>query len=288
MKIHFYKAFLAVLAVVFLASCKRKDSPLTKVTPVEIDSIAANYYEQYLKMYPLEATMQGDERYNDLLPVDIDEDFISGEIAFYNDVQNQLKGIDYKSLTDDKKVIYDVLDTTLKDKIERYAYHPEYIPFTQFGGLPLDFPLLGSGEGPQPFKNEKDYDNWLKRMNQFPNWMASATENFKEGMKTGMVLPKALIVKMIPQMRAEEITSQDFDKNIFYGPIRNFPKGMSDAAKAKFTKEYKETIAKKIIPAYQKIQITMKRRIKFPLFYLNLICKFNAIYNSPFSVNKFP
>lgn len=250
MKNILYKTIFAVFTILCAVSCKRKDSPLTKVTPVEVDSIAANYYDQYLKMYPLEATMQGDDRYNDLLPVDIDKDFIAGEIAFYNDVQKELKSIDYNSLTDDKKVVYDVLDSTLKDKIERYAYHPEYIPFTQFGGLPLDFPLLGSGEGAQPFKNEKDYENWLKRMNQFPNWMETATENFREGMKTGMVLPKALIVKMIPQMRAEEITSPDFEKNIFYGPVRNFPKGMSDAAKAKFTKEFKEIIAGKIIPAY--------------------------------------
>lgn len=247
------QAVLWIGMVLFLAGCKKTDSPLTKAAPVEIDSIAAHYYEQYLKMYPLEATMQGDTRYNDLLPIDIDKDFISGEIAFYNEVQNQMKNVDYKSLTDDKKIIYDVLDTTLKDKIEKYAYHSEYIPFTQFGGLPLDFPLLGSGQGAQPFNNEADYENWLKRMNQFPLWMEAATENFREGMKTGMVLPKALIVKMIPQMRAEEIITKDFDKNIFYGPVKKFPKGISDAAKAKIIKEYKAVIAEKIIPSYEKM-----------------------------------
>ena len=253
MKISIFKIFFVFAILMFVANCKKHDSPITKATPVEIDSIAANYYEQYLKMYPLEATMQGDTRYNDLLPIDIDRDFITTEIAFYNDVQNEMQSIDYESLPDDKKVIYDVLDSTLKDKIQRYAYKPEYIPFTQFGGLPLDFPLLGSGQGAQPFKNEKDYEDWLSRMNQFPKWMEAATENFREGMKTGMVLPKALIVKMIPQMRAEEITSEDAEKNIFFGPINNFPKGMSESAKAKFTKEYKETITKKIIPAYSKM-----------------------------------
>lgn len=249
----FFNIFLIVLVSVMALNCKKKDSPLTKVTPVEIDSIAANYYEQYLKMYPLEATMQGDNRYNDQLPVDIDKDFISSEVAFYNDVQNQMKNVDYEALPDDKKIIYDVLDSTLKDKIERYAYRPEFIPFTQFGGLPLDFPLLGSGQGAQPFKTEEDYENWLKRMNQFPKWMETAEANFREGMKEGMVLPKVLIVKMIPQMKAEEITSEDFEKNIFYGPLRDFPKGISDAAKARITKEYKEAVTKKIIPAYLKM-----------------------------------
>ena len=253
MKNFIYTAFLGVVFLTGFTSCKKSDSPLTKITPVEVDSIAANYYEQYLKLYPLEATSQGDLRYNDQLPINIDKDFISGEISFYSSVQNQLKKLDYKTLSDDDRTVYDVLDYTLKDKIERYAYHPEYIPFTQFGGLPLDFPLLGSGEGSQPFKTEKDYQDWLKRMEKFPEWMDTAELNFREGMKNSIVLPKKLVVKMIPQMRADELTSQDFDKNIFFGPLKNFPKNFNSSQKEKLTASYKEVILKKIIPAYTKM-----------------------------------
>lgn len=241
------------VVVLFLASCKKKDIPLTKVTPIDLDSISARYYEEYLKLFPLEATAQGDERYNDQLPIDIDKDFISGEIAFYNKVQKQLENIKYDDLADDKKVVYDVLDATLKDKVERYAYHPKYIPFTQFAGLPLDFPLLGSGEGRQPFKTEKDYENWLKRVNQFPLWMETAKENFNEGVKNKMVLPKKLVMKMIPQMRADEITTTNMELNIFYGPIRNFPDNFSDKTKEKLSKQFRDAIMQKIIPAYQRM-----------------------------------
>jgi len=236
-----------------MISCKKSDSPITKVTPVDLDSITANYYEQYLKLYPLDATAQGDERYNDQLPINIDKDFISGEITFYNSVQNQLKKVDYKSLNDQDKTVYDVLDYTLKDKIERYAYHPEYIPFTQFSGLPLDFPLLGSGQGNQPFKTEKDYSDWLKRTENFPAWMDAAIENFREGITNQYVLPKKLVVKMVTQMNAEEITTSDFSKNIFYGPINNFPKNFTAAQREKFTNEFKTMITKRIIPSYTKM-----------------------------------
>lgn len=249
----FRRIFFIIGLSAGLASCKKTDSPLTKETPLEIDSIAANYYEQYLKLYPLEATAQGDLRYNDQLPVNIDKDFISGEISFYNTVQNQMKKVDYEALSDEDKTTYDVLDYTLKDKIERYAYHPEYIPFSQFSGLPLDFPLLGSGQGSQPFKTEKDYENWLKRAEKFPVWMDTAIENFREGTANNYVLPKKLVVKMIPQMRAEEIVTPDFEKNIFYGPVKNFPKNFTDAQKEKFTVLFKELISKKIIPAYTKM-----------------------------------
>ena len=249
----FHRILIIIGISAGLASCKKSDSPITRETPLEIDSIAANYYEQYLKLYPLEATAQGDLRYNDQLPINIDKDFISGEISFYNTVQNQMKKVDYKALSDEDKTTYDVLDYTLKDKIERYAYHPEYIPFTQFGGLPLDFPLLGSGQGSQPFKTEKDYEDWLKRAEKFPVWMDTAIENFREGAANNYVLPKKLVVKMIPQMRAEEITSADFDKNIFYGPVKNFPENFTDAQKEKFTELFKELVSKKIIPVYAKM-----------------------------------
>ncbi|MCQ4035747.1 DUF885 domain-containing protein [Kaistella montana] len=253
MKNIFYKALCGVGIIVSLVSCKKNDSPLTKVTPADLDSIAANYYEQYLKLHPLEATSQGDYRYNDQLPITIDKDFISGEISFFNSVQEQLNKVDYKNLNDEGKTVYDVLDYTLKDKIENYAYHPEYIPFTQFDGLPLQFPLLGSGSGFQPFKTEKDYQDWLSRAEKFPKWMDAAIENFREGMKNNYVLPKKLVVKMIPQMSAEEIISPDFEKNIFYGPVKNFPKSFSEAQKEKFTAEYKNLVLQKIIPAYIKM-----------------------------------
>ncbi len=253
MKNILYKSFLTLGIVAGLVSCKKSDSPLTKETPAELDSIASHYYEQYLKLYPLQATSQGDLRYNDQLQIDIDKDFISGEIAFYSSIQKQLKKVDYKSLSDEKKTVYDVLDYTLKDNLERYAYHPEYIPFSQFDGPPLLFPVMGSGEGIQPFKTEKDYDDWLKRVEKFPVWMDTAIENFREGMANDYVLPKKLVAKMIPQMKAEEIITSDFNKNIFYGPIKNFPKDFNSAQKEKFTTLYKEMIIKKIIPAYTKM-----------------------------------
>ena len=253
MKKLFCKKLFGFLIIASMISCKKSYSPITKVTPVDLDSITANYYEQYLKLYPLDATAQGDERYNDQLPINIDKDFISGEITFYNSVQNQLKKVDYKSLSDQDKTVYDVLDYTLKDKIERYAYHPEYIPFTQFSGLPLDFPLLGSGQGNQPFKTEKDYSDWLKRTENFPAWMDAAIENFREGITNQYVLPKKLVVKMVTQMNAEEITSSDFSKNIFYGPINNFPKNFTAAQREKFTNEFKTMITKRIIPSYTKM-----------------------------------
>ena len=242
------------LSVGFVAvSCKKQEPVKTEKSTANIQTIAADYYEGYLKLFPLEATSQGDLRYNNQLPDNISPEFIAKEVEFYKSVQNKMKNVSYNDLSNDDKTVFDVLKYTLNDRIEAYRFHPEYIPFHQMGGLPLSFPLLGSGEGSQPFKTVKEYEDWLKRMQQFPAWMNSATENFKKGIAAKIVLPKKLVLKMIPQMRASEITSADFEKNIFYGPVRKFPNDFSLKDKERLTELFKKSVTENIIPAYQKM-----------------------------------
>lgn len=249
---------LATLGITVVAvSCQKKDSTKNVAQDAQendkLVKLADKYYETFLKLNPLEATSQGDLRFNDLLPDNISAKVIAEEINFYNTTTKELAGIKYDALNDQHKVIYDVLDNQLKTKVESYVYHPEYIPFTQFDGLPLTLPLLGSGKGTQPFKTERDYDNWLKRIAQFPVWMDTAEQNFRTGIKNKFVLPKKLVVKMIPQMTAAEIITPDFSKNIFYGPVKDFPKDFSAEQKQKYTKLFQEAIKDKIIPAYTKM-----------------------------------
>ena len=281
MKNLFFGSIVAFGVAISMVSCKKNDSQNPSVASTNLDSIASKYYEQYLKLHPLEATMQGDNRFNDQLLVNINKDFISEEIAFYKNVNDQLKSIDYKSLSDDKKVVFDVLDYTLKDKIENFAYHPEYIPFTQFSGLPLDFPVMGSGSGTQPFKTEKDYDNWLKRMEKFPEWMNQAEENFRLGITENVVLPKKLVLKMIPQMKSDEMTSSNFEKNIFSGPVKNFPKDFSAAQKEKYSKLFAESVKKNIIPAYTKMGTFLEKE------YLPKAKNTDGIYDLPNGKNTY-
>ncbi|MDE5490238.1 DUF885 domain-containing protein [Elizabethkingia meningoseptica] len=249
---------LATLGITVVAvSCQKKDSTKNVAQDAQendkLVKLADKYYETFLKLNPLEATSQGDLRFNDLLPDNISAKVIAEEINFYNTTTKELASIKYDALDDQHKVIYDVLDNQLKTKVESYVYHPEYIPFTQFDGLPLTLPLLGSGKGTQPFKTERDYDNWLKRIAQFPVWMNTAEQNFRTGIKNKFVLPKKLVVKIIPQMTAAEIITPDFSKNIFYGPVKDFPKDFSAEQKQKYTKLFQEAIKDKIIPAYTKM-----------------------------------
>jgi uncharacterized protein (DUF885 family) len=116
--------------------------------------------------------------------------------------------------------------------------------------------LLGSGTGAQPFKTVKDYENWLKRISQFTIWVDTAIGNFNKGIVASIELPKALVLKMIPQL--EDLAQEDTSKNIFFGPVRNFPADFTEEQRKRFLTSYYLAITTELIPAYKKLAAYIK------------------------------
>jgi hypothetical protein len=118
-----------------------------------------------------------------------------------------------------------------------YTLYPEhqFMPFNQFGGVPLWMGQLGSGTGSQPFETVEDYNNWIKRATAFAAWSDSAIVYFRKGIKAEIVLPESLVVKMIPQM--ESMIVNDPTTSIFYGPVNKMPESFSEADRKKYTNE---------------------------------------------------
>ena len=110
---------------------------------------------------------------------------------------------------------------------------------------------LGSGGGIQPFKTVRDYDDWIKRASVFPAWADSAIVYFKKGIEAGVVLPRSVVVKMIPQMKA--IPTANIKENIFYGPIAKLPAAFSEADKSRLTTGFEKLIREQLEPAYKKL-----------------------------------
>ena len=191
----------------------------------ELAKLFDSYYETRLQLFPLEATSNGDNRYNDKLYADFTDSYRAKLRKFYQGNLDAVSKFNRDSLSDNDKVSYDIFKREMQMSIEGLTFHDNYIPCQQFWGLPITFGQLGSGTNNQPFKTVKDYDNWIARAKQFPVWADSAVIYFRKGMETGFVLPKALVEKMLPQMH--DIQSADPKKSLFYGPIDSMPASFS-------------------------------------------------------------
>ena len=215
-----------------------------------------NYYEDGLILNPLTATQRGDNRYNDLFPNDIAEPYLKKQHDFTIKYQKQLASFDRNKLNSFDKISFDIVSLQIKQALEREKFNFEYMPFSQFRGYPGSLPSLGSGKSFQPFNTVKDYENWLKRIDGFTIWADTAIASFNKGLAIKMVLPRALVIKMIPQLEAQ--TATDTLKNIFYEPVRNMPNSFSAKEKKAIRLAYQNAISTKIIPTYQKLADYLK------------------------------
>ena len=218
---------------------------------LEIAQVFENYYQESLKLYPLQATSQGDLRYNDFLPNDLSDEFREKEKEFYTFYKFQLNNFpDYTLNENDllsKKVLLWECDLSLK----RLTFNEQYTPINQMWTLQLTIGQYAAGLSAQPFKTVKDYNDWLKRIDDYLIWLETAEERMKQGIKNEIVLPKSLIKKVIPQLKT--ILNPDLNHNLFFSPARQFPESFSDKDKSILTEKYTEMVLNKIIPAYKKL-----------------------------------
>ncbi|MBJ6111457.1 DUF885 domain-containing protein [Hymenobacter sp. BT523] len=211
------------------------------------------YWEQQSRLDPLSATAYGDNRYNDQLPNNQTRAYRDTLRAFYQGYLTKLQQFDRDKLSDNDKISYDIFAYEMNHGLASLKLNAWMLPANQFYGLPITLGQFGSGQGIQPFKTVKDYDNWLGRVHGFTAWTDSAIANFRVGMRTGVVLPKVLVQRMIPQLQAPDIVVTDPTKSLYYGPVTRFPKDFSDADKTRLAEAYKKAILTELVPAYQKL-----------------------------------
>ena len=241
------KLFIVALFSLSIFGCKNEPKENS-----QLKTLFEQYYEERLQFFPLEATSQGDDRFNDKLPIDISESFRKNLLVFYTRYVNELDKIEIKNLSEDELIQYNTLRFSVNAEIEGLSFPTHLIPFNQFTGLPLTFAQLGSGEASQPFKTIQDYDNWLKRIDQFVVWADTAVANFDKGIASDFVLPKSLVVKMIPQMH--DLAAPKAPENLFFGPIKKLPASFSAEQKAFYTQKYTDAIENKIRPTFKKLE----------------------------------
>jgi uncharacterized protein (DUF885 family) len=151
----------------------------------------------------------------------------------------------------------ELFEYEMQINLDAFNYPGYHMPINQFWSFTLEFPQLGSGSGNQPFKTEKDYRDFLKRMQLFQGWCDTAIQNMKEGMSQGIVLPQILASKVIPQL--QQVLTTDPTKNIFYQPIHQMPASFNDSLKKALSNAYFYEISHSIIPSYARLKVFFEK-----------------------------
>ncbi len=245
---------VACFAIVFTA-CKKDTASQKPSEDVDVSAkfneMLDNYYEEGLQLNPVKATFTGDNRFNDQFPNPLADETVTKTKAYYNKYKEALTQFDDTTLSDSEKMTKAILKWECDMNLEAFNFKSDYFPIDQMWSINLVAGQLASGASAQPFKTVADYNNWLKRLEGYLEWMTSAGAKMKEGMANGYVLPKSLIVKVLPQLEA--LTVADLDKHLFYSPAKNFPEDFSEEDKKQLIAAYSKMVSEKIIPTYKSL-----------------------------------
>ncbi len=245
-----------VLSVIILfGSCKDKPNdsaenlegnPVTSNT--QLSEIFKEYHQGELKIDPLSATRAGDTRYNDRFVNGLNDSVKDGIKLFYTTYLEKVSHFADQDLNETELLSKRILEWECTQNIKRLSL-PDYTPIDQMWSVNLVMGQFASGASAQPFKTVQDYENWLKRVDQFLVWFASARGKMEEGIKNGYVLPKSLIVKVIPQMEA--MAKEDVENHLYYTPIKLLPESFTEEEKIKLKNDYRSMVLEKIVPAHR-------------------------------------
>ena len=243
------RALLALLSMAAFAGAARA----AENSSAQLGRLYGEYWEENLVLNPLAGTFAGDPRHNAELPNFLSPEHLARTRAFHQKYLARARAIGPRGLEGQDRLSFDIFTLNREKALEEFDYPEQLIPINQFYNFANTVAQLGSGTGAQPFVTVKDYDDWLKRAALVPAVFDQAIANMRQGMKAGIVEPRVLMEKVLPQLDAN--TQEDAGKSIFWGPIQRLPADFSAADRDRLTAAFRTLVSAKLTPAYRKLRV---------------------------------
>ena len=203
-------------------------------------ALFADADERSLKLNPVGALFRGDMRYADRLGDYLTDEHLAASKADNAENLAKLAEIDRSKLSPTDQLAYDVFAYNQQREQEGYApailAASEVRPVNHFSGFHTFYPNFASGQSAAPFKTVEDYENNLKRHEDYIAITDRAIGKFREGMETGVYETKLTIGNVVSQLDTQ--LAMPVEESPFFMPVKNFPEEFSSEEKARLTVEY--------------------------------------------------
>jgi uncharacterized protein (DUF885 family) len=212
----------------------------------ELNRLLADEWEYTLRTQPELATQSGDNRYNNRLS-DFSDKAIADDLEHTRQVLGRFEAIDVTGFPDLEKLNHALMLRSLREALDTAQFKDWDMPATQFGGIHLGYAGLAFDS---PFRNKKDYEDYLSRLRQIPRVLDQAMGHMRDGLRDHLMPPKYLLEKVSGQ--AQQIADDPLDKSPFTDPLRKFPESISEADRKELGEKIDRAVKNEVAPAYAK------------------------------------
>jgi uncharacterized protein (DUF885 family) len=158
-----------------------------------------------------------------------------------------------------ERVAYDMFDWQTRHALRRYdegfVRFAQRMPIDHLFGQHVTFAQFSSGNT-APFRTLKDYDDGLARFDGFVTYLDRAIGRMREGMASGIVLPRTVAARVVAQLDdALATASQDM---AYFAPIRALPATFASSERERLAAAYDAAIRERVRPALQRLADFMR------------------------------
>ena len=225
------------LAAVLLVLSGLPASAPADTGPAEVAKLHALLDEEWewtLREFPEFATNVGDNRYNDKL-TDLSAPAMERRKVHEREVLQRIRALDRSRLPGQDIVSYDLFRREAERSVEQQRFPmgkilrggafiipSEWEPVSQMHGVHLDIPSLPRRA---PFRNAKDYQDFLARLAAYPRQIDEVMGLMRRGIASGWV-PPALPMRGVPAQIEPQLVD-NATKSPLYKPFEKFPDGIN-------------------------------------------------------------
>ena len=174
----------------------------TSTAPIEgpssaVDRLADGFWERFLELSPISATVQGDRRYDDRLP----DPSPAGRLAFRRlaeDLIATAASIPDAGLSVEDRITRDVFRIIGELGVEQDDMRLDVLQVVdQMGGPQTLLPQLTQFQGAD---TPLDFENFVTRLRAYPAYMAANVELLREAAAMGLTAPRIVAERTIAQV----------------------------------------------------------------------------------------
>ncbi len=212
----------------------------------KLTRLLADEWEYTLRTQPELATQVGDNRYNDRLS-DFSDKAIADDLEHTRQAIARFEAVDVTGFPEQEQLNQRLMVRSLREALDSAQFKDWEMPATQFGGIHLGYASLAFDS---PFRNQKDYEDYLSRLRQIPRVLEQAMGHMRDGLRDHLMPPKYLLEKVSGQ--AQQIADDSLDQSPFTEPLGKFPDSISAKDRQQLREAIENAVKTAVAPAYAK------------------------------------
>lgn len=203
---------------------------------LRLEELFKREWEDSFFKHPEYATFMGNYNFNDRLS-DLSFEEIEKNYNHEKNILTELKTFNINELNEINKISLDLYIEQTENHIKSHDYKEYLMPINQMHGIHTFFARLISMT---PFKQEKDYIDYLSRLKAFPKYIDQTIDLMKDGIKNALSVPK-IAMQDVPNQISRQLID-DITKSSFYEPLNK--EIVSESLKKEIHKAIEENVYK--------------------------------------------